>query len=84
MDQKLRPLAHEPHIFRLTLSFRVTGGTTIVVVSDDGSIVYIMDATPEWLGQFAAGEHKIYVSGHYDLLDNHIYLGQRVPDPVDW
>jgi hypothetical protein len=84
MDDPVRKLAHEPHIFRLTLSFHANGTTSIVVVSEDGSIVYLMEATSDWLGEFKAGEHKIYVSGHYDLLDNHIYLGKRVPDPMDW
>lgn len=78
-------LVQEPHIFRLTLSFRLSdAGTTIVIVSEDGSIVYIMDATDDWLREFKTGERKIYVEGYYDLLDHNIYLGKRVSDPVDW
>jgi len=43
-----------------------------------------MDSDEYWANQFKAGEHKIYVKGHYDLLDQNIYLGERVEDPADW
>lgn len=77
-------LTKEPHTFRLTLSFQPGGATKIVVVSYDGSIVYIMDSDDYWLNQFKSGEHKIYVNGHFDLLDTNIYLGQRIEQPSDW
>lgn len=54
-----------------------------MVVSYDGSIVYIMDAEDHWLREFKSGEAKIYVDGHFDLLDNNIYLGARV-EGHDW
>lgn len=68
----------------MTLSFQPGGQTKIVVVSYDGSIVYVMDSDEYWLNQFKSGEHKIYVTGYYDLLDQNIYLGERVPNPEDW
>lgn len=84
MDDKIAKLSHEKHIFRLTLSFLPGGVTKIVVVSEDGTIVYVMDSDEYWLNEFKSGEHKIYVDGHFDLLDFNIYLGKRVPDPEDW
>ena len=51
-----------------------------MVVSYDGSIVYIMDADDSWVREFKSGEYKIFVEGYYDLLDNNIYLGKRVAD----
>ena len=80
MDDQVKQLSRESHIFRLTLSFQAGGGTKIVVVSYDGSIVYIMDADDSWVREFKSGEYKIFVEGYYDLLDNNIYLGKRVAD----
>lgn len=34
--------------------------------------------------QFKVGEHKMYVHGYYDNLDNQIYLGSRVKSPIEW
>lgn len=81
---QVEKLSHEPHTFRLTLSYQPGGATKLVVVSEDGSIVYVMDSDDYWANQFKAGEHKIYVKGHFDLLDQNIYLGARVPNPTDW
>lgn len=83
MESPVKLLSQEPHIFRVTLSFLATGATKMVVVSYDGSIVYVMDADDSWLREFKSGEHKIYVDGHYDLLDCNIYLGKRREDQ-DW
>lgn len=83
MEDKISKLSQEQHIFRLTLSFLPGGVTKIVVISFDGSIVYVMDSDEYWMREFKSGEHKIYVKGHYDLLDNNIYLGSRVEDQ-DW
>jgi hypothetical protein len=80
---KIENLAHEPHVFRLTQSFRATGGTTIVIVSMDGSIVHLLEDDAYWNGEFQSGEHRIYVEGHWNLLDNNIYLGHRVTGH-DW
>jgi hypothetical protein len=80
----IEKLSREAHIFRLTLSYGSGGATNLVIVSADASIVYVMANDDYWANQFKSGEHKIYVQGYYDLLDNNIYLGHRVEDPTDW
>lgn len=75
---EIKSLAHEPHIFRLTQSFVPGGPTNIVIVSYDGSIVHLLQDDSYWNNQFECGEYRIYVKGHWDLLDNNIYLGERV------
>lgn len=84
MSDIVTKLSHEQHVFRLTLSFQPGGATKIVVISYDGSIVYVMDSDEYWMNQFKSGEHKIYVKGHFDLLDGNIYLGDRVEQEEEW
>lgn len=75
-----RSITREPHIFRLTQSFLPGGGVNIVIVSFDGSIVHILQNDDYWNSEFKCGENRIYVKGYWDLLDNNIYLGERVND----
>ena len=75
---EIRSLAHEPHIFRLTQSFLPGGDVNIVIVSFDGTIVHLLQNDEYWKNEFKSGEYRIYVKGHWDLLDNNIYLGERV------
>lgn len=82
MAEQVQRLSQEAHIFRLTLSFQVSGPTKMVVVSYDGSIVYVMDAD-HWIKEFPSGSNKIYVDGYYDLLDCNIYLG-KLRNDQDW
>lgn len=84
MHEQVSLLSQEQHIFRLTLSYLPGGATKMVVVSEDASIVYVMDQDEYWANQFKSGEHKIYVKGYFDLLDGNIYLGERVEQPADW
>lgn len=53
-----------------------------MVVSEDASIVYIMDADDQWVREFQSGENEIWVQGYFDLLDKNIYLGSRIPCPL--
>lgn len=80
MDEQVSQLSREPHIFRVTLSYVAGGGAKLVIVSYDGSIVYVMDADDTWVREFKSGENRIFVEGFYDLLDCNIYLGKRVED----
>lgn len=78
MDEQVSQLSREEHVFRVSMSFVAGGGTKLLIISYDGSIVYMMDADDHWVREFKSGESKIYVDGYYDLLDNNIYLGKRV------
>jgi hypothetical protein len=67
----------------LSQTYKAGGGALIVIVSWDGSIVHMLDDDDYWNNQFPSGVNKLYVEGHWDLLDHNIYLGRVIPG-LDW